>query len=641
MWSIKTIVFNLRYFIRSITKITIPSPFLAYEGNYELDLQNKKFPDSSKSLNFMKDSKHINNSLSEKMIQDLNNFLQTNNNNLTTKSRQILTNFIEDKLQQSDILDSIFLFSYLIDGTPRKLYNYPNLHLLLQRSSSYSKIFEGISQETLDFLKKDLLKKIISLRYFSNLKISLRQLIFIIYAVEVSSKTMKIEESLDKDLLITLIKSLKYQIQNEFPLISSKAALFLLKACNEYCFSTLEAKNQKFNALMLELIEIKSSTMNLNLIFQLTKELNKIPMENTHFTQKVMFFPIIESIQKVLLQKFSEKSNLKEYEQSLFRFPEFYYSHFKLFSKIGVTSVPLLIQMEENFIQENKEKGFKTNVIAFNMLTNLGFGFNLFDVIKKKILSKAFIPEMKEEPQFHIVKFLLKFINLEVIKFWNSIPFTKDETHGYNFFTKTDFIKTRENLKIFFDSNIKFLKVLFVIIIENKKKEEFSKEIKANLARILEFVSYTERMNKIKEMDGFKENFDELFDEIKLEEIEFYKNEYNYYNQFNADINSILTKNGVKFQTEKQFVYRYCDIYLPEYNIVLELDGKFHYYLNKPNEGLVSNKCRNVFILMKEARMIELSIFDWEKQRENYQMEKILMEKIDFLIKNKDVIFIR
>ncbi len=628
--------------MKPFSRKLIQSPFLAYEGNYELDVQAQQTIKSEKNS---QNQQEIPNKSSfffpKETTEEIKNFISQRNQILSAKAINLIKNFIENKIQNEELMETIFLMAYLIDGPKKRLFNYPNLQSFFLKNTGNLSILQYVSNSSLEFMKKQLLTNTISLRYFSRINLSLPQFLYIIYAVEVLSKPIKIEEALDRDLLITLINSLEYDVKKREIDITSKEALFLFRICNDYCFSDLEAKNQQFNAYVLDIIEKKSQIMVINELFYFAKEINKIPIEKTQFTQKERFFPIIESIQANLLQILKKENLMKNFEKSLLELPDFYYTFFILFSKIGVISIPLLSLLEDKFIKKKINSSFKSNLIAFNMLTNLGLGSNLLEFIKKNIKNGAFLHEIKAYPQYYLVKFLLKIIILEIVKIWDSIVLTKDPQTENTYFKKQDLLTAKANLHTFFDSNLETISILLTVIIENHKKEEFSKEMKANIVRILEFLNYSERMNKLMEINENKEKINDLIEELKGEEIEFYRNENNYYNQFNADIYSILNKNGFKFQAEKRFVYRYCDIYLPEYNIVLELDGKFHFYLNMPGEELVSNKCRDVFILMKEARLFEISIFQWEKYREKREMEKIFMEKLNFFIKNEDIVFIR
>ena len=339
--------------------------------------------------------------------------------------------------------------------------------------------------------------------------------------------------------------------------------------------------------------------------------------------------------------KLTGKSKLKDYESSLLGVPDFYFNLTRIFTKIGVISMPLMNCLEKSFLSNARNFNFKLAVIAFNFFTNLGGGANILETIKKNFKNGGFFKQIQAFDQFYLVQFLLKITILEISEFWNSIKLQKEATLNFSYFTHDDFMNSKEKTQVFFDSNFEIIGILLKIILENKKKQPFSKEIKANMVRILEFLNYTNRLNQLKQREDLKKSLEELISDMKDEEIEFYRNENNYYNQFNADINSILMKNQIQFENEKKFVYRYCDIYLPHENIVLELDGKFHFYLNNKEEVLISNKCRNVFILMKEARLFEISIYDWEKNREKQEMERIFMEKINFLIKNKEIVFLK
>ena len=46
------------------------------------------------------------------------------------------------------------------------------------------------------------------------------------------------------------------------------------------------------------------------------------------------------------------------------------------------------------------------------------------------------------------------------------------------------------------------------------------------------------------------------------------------FNQINSDVYSILIKNQIEFQKEVSICYKFVDVFLPEDNIIIELDGK-------------------------------------------------------------------
>lgn len=640
MQSFKSLISKTRYFFKPPLNQLIRSPFLPYEGNYELDIQSKY---KKSEINQRKPEETKKPSLDLPISEEIAIIFSKHNNNLTEKSIKIFQDFLnnqtdntDDAHQNPEILETIFLFSYLLDEYYKKLFNYPNLHELLKNTAIKFSFSQYLPPKILEHFKKELLKKILTLRYYSNMNLSPKQFTYILYAIEVASKPKEITDLLDRDLLITLTKSLNYTIDKTK--FNPKEAIFLLIACNNFCFSELEIKNPNFNAFLLEILEITCQSMNLDELFNIIKELKKIPIEKTHFTQKEKFYPVINAIQKNLLSKFSEEIFFKEFEKRILGIPDFYFSSFTLFSKIGVISIPLLKHLENNFLKNVRNLNFQVCLIAFNMLVNLGLGENILSFIKSQN-NNIFLEEMRNYSPIYLLKFLLKINILEIVKLWDSIKFTKEEELGYIFCKQKDLKNGEENTKEFFDSNYnQLIEKIIMIIIERQKIEEFSSEMKTNMFRIIDFLDYTLRYSKLKENCKFAANLDKLAEDS----VKFYKNnDNNFYNQFNADVISILSKNGIKFQTEKKVVYRYCDIYLPEENIILELDGKFHFYINQKEEELVSSKCRNLFILMKNFRMLEINIFEWEKLREKKEMEKFLLDKLNFLIKNKEILFLK
>ena len=640
MKSFKSLVLNLRFFIKPIERKLIRSPFLPYEGDFEADMarleKTKSKPISENSPLPKKSS-----AFPERISSEIRVFLARKDNNLSEKSLRLLQKSIENSCNENERIESIFLFTFLLDDSWKKLKDYPNFTSFLKRFSLNSPFLNSLTAKTKESLKKELLKSTLSLRYYSQIKLSLKEFLYLIYSLEVASRPSTIESVLDLDLLITLINSIDYTKKDDFEKISQKETTYLFSVCRNYCFSDIEVKNQGFTNFFLDFLEKKVKSMSLQDIYYFLKEFNQIPVENTHFSRKEQFLPLIENIQKVVQQKLLMKNKLKDNESSLLKLPEFYFSLTKTFTKIAVISVTLLIELEKSFLEHSNNFNFKTLIIFFNFLTNSGVGLNVLEKIKELSKNDGFLKQIKASEQFYLVKFLLKITILEICELWNSINMLKETELNCSYFTKIELNDAKEKMKLFFESNLEIIALILQTIIDNNKKQPFSKEMNTNMIRIMDFLDYSQRSSILKQRGNFQNPFEEMRSGLQEAEIEFFKNDNNYYNQFNADINTILTKNNINFQNEKKLVYRYCDIYLPDENIVLELDGKFHFYSNNKNEIIVSNKTRNLFILMKESRMLEISIYDWEKKRDTQEMEKILLDRINFLKKNKDVLFLK
>jgi hypothetical protein len=98
----------------------------------------------------------------------------------------------------------------------------------------------------------------------------------------------------------------------------------------------------------------------------------------------------------------------------------------------------------------------------------------------------------------------------------------------------------------------------------------------------------------------------------------------------------VLDSKKIGYNKEYFIKYRTCDLYLGEWNIILELDGPYHYYDNS-SKLLLSNIVRNWFILDLGYKLFEVNFSKWEYIRNSKTIESHLQNSIHRL---KDNIYI-
>lgn len=614
--------------------------FLAYEGNYESDKKSKIAKTSQKietpAVFMSKNSPSFSQKCS--VLKEIRGFLDYPYNNLTKEGAHFLESIFKETNSKETLIIEIFMLSYLIDPQ-KKLYSYPSL---FTRNFEYFKpkceFLQYISEKTRDFLARILYEKIMSLRYFSDIKITVDYFLYILYSLQVSQYPQEISQVLDKDLFITLVNSLDLGINpKDLFKINVKETLFLLKACNSSCFFDIEPKMQNFNPILLTIVENKVDLMGLLEISAVLKELRQIPILS-HFPTKKFFCGLIEKIQNRLLVKLTAKTVIfDKYEKLLLKTPHFYQWCFLVFSKFAVISQPALQSLETSFLKNVED--FISNIEAFIAMTKFGAGEKILQIIKEKLKNEETLEILQNPKRIYLVsKLLLKIVILEMTRLWNSLQ--KTEKNDSLLIYNKSLIAAKEKIKPFLASNLEIIEKTLEICV--KAKAFKTPKDRERFSRIIEFLIDTERLELLKLSEKTRVEMNLLINDVKNENLAgINKNESNHYNQFNADICSILLKNQVPYSVEQRIGYHYCDILLTNTNIVLELDGKYHFYTNKKEEELVSNKCRNLYVIMKKLRLFEINIFQWEKIREDDKMESVLMKKLSFFLRNNDIIFMK
>jgi len=153
-------------------------------------------------------------------------------------------------------------------------------------------------------------------------------------------------------------------------------------------------------------------------------------------------------------------------------------------------------------------------------------------------------------------------------------------------------------------------------------------QIQQNLFRVL-FVF--ERLNKI---DG---RMQAIFETLKhrVTQIENFKDS----NEFNQDVVCALTNLKVRFEAEYFLGFRYCDLYLQDYNMVVELDGDFHYYQNARDVSAPPNAFRNFFILLKNYKLLQINLSTFVLEREKDSIEAFVQNALRRF--DGDAVFVR
>jgi len=102
------------------------------------------------------------------------------------------------------------------------------------------------------------------------------------------------------------------------------------------------------------------------------------------------------------------------------------------------------------------------------------------------------------------------------------------------------------------------------------------------------------------------------------------------FNQLNSDVQQILEVLGLCFEVEKLVCERYCDLYLPDEKVIIELDGSFHYLASQHSTAAPrpKNAIRNALFLKSGYKLIEVQYQQWELRRNSDQMTPWLMKKL-------------
>jgi hypothetical protein len=297
---------------------------------------------------------------------------------------------------------------------------------------------------------------------------------------------------------------------------------------------------------------------------------------------------------------------------------------------------------------------FPALITTFKYLTNNGSGDKLFQLVRddfenpgKNFKLINFLEEIELLSLREQISFLYQIIIMEILALWRQIEFRQIDDK--KFITSKEFNKALE-------STLEDKKQNLVILEKLSSKwvcrEDFWAFLKVqersliHLSNSIFFLKNTNRLHPlIKEGNPSSENFRDFLQKMekmfKDRETSKGKEKIHKYNQFNADVEYLLKKSSLKFETEYQLNNsRFCDFVLHDKRIVIELDGAYHFFDNDPLNSLPSNIFRNLLILLNDWKLIELNLITWDKFRTNNTMEEYFFSLLQMIDEDPSIKFI-
>ena len=191
----------------------------------------------------------------------------------------------------------------------------------------------------------------------------------------------------------------------------------------------------------------------------------------------------------------------------------------------------------------------------------------------------------------------------------------------------------KENTEIY---NLFFNENFSQTDIENLLNTHQGEQIYMNLHQIFFWLKSTKR-HKFSNID---ENMVVIENRLKEDLLNLNSRNRKNINEFVADVDHILVKNNILFSREYKLLVKSYDFALEDKKIIIELDGAYHFYTDEPSLCLVTNRVRNLFIILNGWRLLELNFIEWEKARLSNQMENLLLSKLDLFSKDEKFVLL-
>lgn len=523
-------------------------------------------------------------------------------------------------------LDKIYLqLTFFLNGRWEEL-SYDFRKILLFPNESPKVI---MTQNLMDYFRKSIS---LYLEGVAKLELSLEQIVNLVLIVR--------NLRLGKELFFSFINNQGFKKEGSEGKLNSRQVLQFYNFCisNKMVFYHSNGKNK---LRIFQLLYQVVNQMSLNEIFyffqsggRLGKDMKLILAE-----PRKEFDGLTKKLESRILEKLtSNMDDLFPNEKKLLESADIYLEILKFFNKLNLYSPKLVKIIETNLIQLVPTTSLVDVLISFILLSDMFGGSEIYKVLRlrEEEIKNSYQKENSLLPI--MVHFIYKCITMHIGEFWSSLNYQTytDQDVTFNYFTKMDFEKSKNDLiqKIEGQSLTFFQTLLDLIEIDKLDKEN-----EYNLFRTLFFFKKMQPLDHL----GNKQKFDDFIKKSNFfdpQELSI-KRSRKFVNQFDSDIKSFLIKSKISFNEQHFDLFRYSDFFLPKPNLILELDGKYHFHTNNEEKEKFSNIVRNFLILLNGNKLMEIDYKNWDNARHLQMMDVYLMKRIEFFEKNTDVLFIK